>query len=231
MCLHQDNKHTLRDSINRLASLGCGHLKTNPVSNVGAWLEGGYGESISKEELYQLYLDYIPHYYEDGMPLSIMLGGFFWVNNRNPDKFLVPLQKSCQDPDKMCICGHARQVMYISAEGRTLPCLALSGMDIQEEFPLIGEIGLSQCLTNSRYMRMIDTRVSEYFEHNPECAACEYAKECIGGCRAAALETTPNDIMGKDTFACELFRGGWVPKIRAVAEAGIENYRKKYGKK
>ena len=231
MCLHQDNKHTLRESVNRLASWGCAHLKTNPISNVGAWLEGGYGESISKKELNQLYLDYIPRYYEDGMPLSLQLGGFFAASPRRPDKFEIPLQKNCQNPDKMCICGHARQVMYISAEGRTLPCMALSGMDIQEEFPLIGEVGLAQCLTDSRYMRLIDTRASEYFALHPECAACEYAKECIGGCRAAALETTPDDIMGKDTFACELFLGGWKPKIQAAAEEGIKIYHQKYGEK
>lgn len=231
MCLHQDNKHTLRETVNRLASWGCRHLKTNPISNVGAWLEGGYGESISKDELSQLYLDYIPQYYEDGMPLAIQLGGFFMASPRQPERFDVPLSKSCQDPEKMCICGHARQVMYISAEGRTLPCMALSGMDIQEEFPLIGEVGLAKCLTDSRYMRLINTRASEYFQLNPECATCEYARECVGGCRAAALETTPDNIMGKDPYACALFKGGWKPKIYAAAEAGKEIYRRKYGHK
>lgn len=229
MCLHNANKHVLRESVNRLASLGCAHLKTNPISNVGAWLEGGYGESISIRDLYQLYLDYIPQYYEDGMPLSIMLGGFFSTNVKRPESFDIPLAKNCQAPEKTCICGHARMVMYISAEGRTLPCMALSGMDIQEEFPLIGEVGLAKCLTDSRYMRLINTRVSEYLEHNPECAACEYAMECMGGCRAAALETTPNDILGKDACACELFTGGWKPKIYAAAEQGLEIYRNKYG--
>jgi sulfatase maturation enzyme AslB (radical SAM superfamily) len=80
-------------------------------------------------------------------------------------------------------------------------------------------------------MRLIDTRASEYFALHPECAACEYAKECVGGCRAAALETTPDDIMGKDTFACELFLGGWKPKIQAAAEQGIKIYHQKYGEK
>ncbi len=230
LCLHQNNKHTLRESVNRLASWGCRHLKVNPVSNVGAWLEGGYGEAMSKEELYQLYLDYIPQYYEDGMPLNIMLGGFFMASKKTPESYNIPLKKNCQNPDTTCICGHARQVMYISAEGRALPCMALSGMDIQEEFPLIGEIGLGTCLTESRYMRLIDTRATEYFEHNPECASCEYAKMCVGGCRAAALETSPEDILAKDTYACEIFRGGWVPRIDEAAKRGMEIYCQKHKK-
>ena len=125
----------------------------------------------------------------------------------------------------MCICGHARKVMYISAEGRALPCMALSGMDIQKEFPLIPELGLAKCITESRYMRMIDTRASEYLAHNPECAACEYAKTCLGGCRAAALELTPEDILAPDMYACELFKGGWAPRIKETAEAAKQKYR------
>ena len=85
--------------------------------------------------------------------------------------------------------------MYISAEGRTLPCMALSGMDIQQQFPLIGEIGL---------------------------AACEYALQCLGGCRAAALETMPEDILSPDRATCAIFKGGWAEKIyRQMAQLGL----------
>ncbi|MDD4508715.1 MAG: radical SAM protein, partial [Eubacteriaceae bacterium] len=77
MCLHQYNKHTLRESINLLASLGCRHLKTNPVSAVGEWKRHGGDASLSMKEAFDLYLDYIPHFFEDGAPLSLMLGGFF----------------------------------------------------------------------------------------------------------------------------------------------------------
>ena len=213
MCIHNANKHTLRKSIQNLAAWGCRSLKTNPISDVGAWKDGGYGPSISMEELYQLYLDYIPQYYEDGMPLSLQLGGFFSAHPKKPDRFDIPLMKSCSNPEKTCICGHARMVMYISAEGRALPCMALSGMDIQNEFPLIPELGLAKCITDSRYMRLIDTRASEYLELNPKCAACEHAKQCLGGCRAAALESTPDNIMTPDPYACGLFSGGWVSKI------------------
>ena len=218
MCIHQGNKHLLRDTVNRLAELGCRSLKTNPISNVGAWKDGGYGESISVDELYQLYFDYIPHYYEDGMPLSLQLGGFFSANPRKPEEYDIPAIKNCADPDKTCVCGHARMVMYISAEGRALPCMALSGMDIQQEFPLIPEIGLARCITDSRYMRLIDTRATEVLNHNPECKSCEYALQCLAGCRASALETAPDDILAPDRAACGIFKGGWVQKIDALMQ-------------
>ena len=130
----------------------------------------------------------------------------------------LPSAKHCSDPSKTCVCGHARMVMYISAEGRTLPCMALSGMDIQEEFPLITEKGLSSCITDSRYMKLIDTRATEILEHNPECRSCGHALECLAGCRASALETAPDDIMAPDKAACEIFKGGWIEKIKALMQ-------------
>jgi len=214
MCLHSGNKHLLRRTVNRLAALGCRSLKTVPISDVGAWKAGGYGPSISLEELYGLYLGYIPQYYEDGMPLSLQLGGFFRADPQRPQEYDIPSLKVCADPASLCVCGHARMVMYISAEGRALPCMALSGMEIQREFPRIPEIGLAACLTDSAYMRLIETRASEVLAHNPECAACAYALQCLGGCRAAALETAPEDILSPDRAACAIFKGGWAEKIR-----------------
>ena len=216
MCIHQGNKHLLRETVKRLAELGCGSLKTNPISNVGAWKDGGYGESISLEELYRVYLDYIPHYYEDGMPLSLQLGGFFSATPQCPGEYDIPSMKNCSNPDKTCVCAHARMVMYISAEGRALPCMALSGMDIQEEFPLIPEVGLAACLTDSCYMRLIDARATEVLAHNPECRTCEHALQCLAGCRASALETDPADVLSIDRAACTLFKGGWVERIQRV---------------
>ena len=170
------------------------------------------------QELYQLYFDYIPHYYEDGMPLSLQLGGFFSASPRRPDHYDIPCMKHCTRPENTCVCGHARMVMYISAEGRALPCMALSGMNIQQEFPLIPELGLARCITDSRYMELIDTRASEVLRHNPECVKCEYALQCLAGCRASALETSPTDILAPDMAICGIFKGGWTEKIAELIE-------------
>ena len=219
MCLHRQNVHLLRETVNFLASVGCKSLKTNPISNVGAWKEHGYGEAITLDELYQTYLDYLPHYYEDGMPLRLQLGGFFAASPSHPDTYSIPLAKNCSDPSKACVCGHARMVMYISAEGRTLPCMALSGMDIQHEFPLISELGLAECLNHSRYMDLLDTRASTVLAHNEKCRTCPHASSCLGGCRAAALETSPTDILSIDLAACKLFCDNWPERIHALIQS------------
>ena len=147
------------------------------------------------------------------MPLSIQLGGFFSASPSRPDEYSIPTKKACKDPSSVSVCGHARMVMYISAEGRALPCMALSGMDIQEKFPLITECGLEECLSDSFYINFLETRASEVLKHNPECQVCEYASSCLGGCRASALEGSPHDLLSPDRAACVLFKEGWVERI------------------
>lgn len=215
MCLHEQNKHTLRDSVNYLASIGCRSLKTNPISDVGAWHDNGFGKSIDMKELFEIYLDYIPKYYEDGKPLSLMLGGFFQTS-RNSESYTIPMFKPEMNLDTFCVCGHARNHMYISPEGRALPCMSLTGMDIQQNYPLVLEHGLRSCLSDSTYLDLITKKAREVINHNERCKECEYANRCCGGCRASALETYPNDIMAIDEAACLIIKGGYVDRINEV---------------
>lgn len=218
MCLHQGNKHLVRETVNCLSKLGCRSLKIGQIVSIGAWKENGAGVSLSSKELFQIFLDYIPYYYEDGMPLELQLGGMFYATPLKPKEYWLPVLMNCQCLEKTYICNHARMVMYISAEGRVLPCLPLAGLDIQQEFPLISEMGLLKCISDSRYMRLLDTRATEILEHNPECRTCKYVMQCLAGCRASALESAPDDILAPDLAACTLFKGGWVEKTKAVME-------------
>ena len=215
MCIHQNNKTTLRESINYLGSVGCRSLKTNPVSNTGEWRNHGFGEAISISELFQIYLDYIPCFYEDGMPLSLMLGGFFRASPKRTDYYDIPLYHYPEDPEKCVVCNHARSVMYISPEGRALPCMSLTAETVQDRFPSIPELGLASCITESVYMDFITTKASEVLEHNEECRDCEYRRWCQGGCRASGLADSPGsaDLLYRDLPCCALYRDGWIPRI------------------
>ena len=88
------------------------------------------------------------------------------------------------------------------------------GMEVQEKFPLVPEIGLTKCLTDSFYMNFIDTRASAFLEANSEFRACEYRNYCLGGCRASALETNADDnLLGRDLACCRMFKGGYVRRL------------------
>ena len=228
MTLWKDNVHALRDSINYLASVGCGSVKLGPISDTGAWREGGYQKDhgLSDEELFRVVYDYVDDFYRDLPPIYLQLASYFWADGRKPDEYSIPVIKTIKKPENSCICGHARNVMYITPEGRALPCMPIANMDeIEKEFPLIQEIGVAACLSDSFYMNLVTTKAKEILAHNEKCKDCRWRHLCLGGCRAGALGCHPGDILSVDEPNCEIFQRGWmlaiekrVKELRPAAE-------------
>ena len=101
-----------------------------------------------------------------------------------------------------------------SAEGRALTCMPLSNMDeFQQAYPKIQEIGVRECLNDSKYMELINTRSTTVLAHNEKCRECPYRNVCLGGCRAAGMLTQPGDILAPDEATCAIYRDGWLRKI------------------
>lgn len=225
LCLFQKNKHLLRQSLSTLGAHHVGSCKVNPVSESELWLRTtGENQTLAMEECFELYLDYLPHYFEDGEPVALMLGGFFLGHGDGSKTYRIPIEKYPADFDcsRMTLCGHARSQVYISPESRMLPCLSLSSFDeIQAGFPKITDIGLQAGLTDSSYMQLIDMRLEEFFKVNQTCGACEYRVRCGGSCRACALGLSGGkDLLASDPAACLYFKGGYDKRIRQVL-AGI----------
>ena len=217
MCLWKENAHTLRESVNYLASVGCRRLKINPVADTGAWREGGWAEKhgLSADETNTVYLDYLEDFYRDLPEIHLHLGGFFIADGREPDVYSLPAIHVAKDPENLCMCAHARMSLYISAEGRALTCMPISNNDeFQADYPRIQELGLRQCLTESKYMELINTRSSAVLSHNEKCVDCAYRALCLGGCRAVGLLCHPGDILAPDESTCKLFREGWLRRIQ-----------------
>ena len=222
MCLWKENRLSLRESINYLASVGCRTLKLNPVGDTGAWHEGGYAKThgLSMDETFAVYFDYLDDFYRDLPKMNVHLGGFFMGDGREPDVCRLPAVHVVKHPESACLCAHARSTMYISAEGRALTCMPLSNMDdFQKAFPKIQETGVRECLNDSKYMELINTRSATVLAHNGKCRECPYRNVCLGGCRAAGMLAHPGDILAIDESTCAIFRDGWLQKIVAKVKA------------
>lgn len=222
MCLHKGNLKTLRESVNVLAGAGCKKLKVNPISDTELWERYSDDYSLGADELYEAYLEYIPQYYADGQPLDIMLGGFFSARRGSPEYSIAAERfDGGKSSENRCVCEHARMTMYIAADGKLLPCMPLASVDYaQRNFPNILD-GLVKGLTDSSYMRVIDTRLGEYLAHNAECAECEHARVCAGGCRAAGWLRS-GDFLSPDRYTCAIFKGGYLERIHTAAKGAIE---------
>lgn len=221
MALHRGNAAVLRESVNTLAAHGCARLKVSGVMDTELWKKYGKDYHLSAEEEYAVYERYIPEFFRDGSPIHIKLNGAFECR-KGSRGYSVPMEKydgsdaSLRRP----VCGSARQSVYISPEGRLLPCMPLSACGVQCDFPLIRDIGLQQGLSESVYLSTADTRVDEFLAKTKECRECGHAKVCAGGCRARALEMGGKNWMAPDPAACLLFKYGWRERVCAAAEAG-----------
>ena len=219
LVLHKGNVHTLRESVRTLGGLGVRSLKVNRLACVGEG-EAIADRALSAEEEYEAYLDYIPHYFEDGMPVAhLMLSALFLASD---GKFEVTAVKHDEDEDcaDALVCTSARTTMYLGPDGRILPCIPMSQTDgASERFPSVGETELSQALSESTYLSFIRTTLGEYLEHNPGCASCEYKNRCGGGCRGrAAIANGGSDLLARDPDVCLLFRGGYYDRARKIIE-------------
>ena len=222
MCVHKGNVGTIRETIKLLAECGVHAIKLGPVHNSELWCANCDGNAISLEEFIEATIDYIPHYFEDGCPMSALFGGVVSLTKKG---YAVTSERYCGDAscEDNFLCGAVRSSCYITPEGRVLPCLPMTSWDGQYDYPRIQDEGLQKLLTSGFYMDVATARVRDLLKINEKCAACEYKYLCGGGCRASAAMSC-GDVMGSDPDQCLFFRGGYPARIRETAEKAMKDF-------
>ena len=221
MCLHKHNISTLRETINLLASLGLVHLKMNVASPTGRW-KNESEHFISQDEANQAILDYLPQYIEDGIPLSVQFCGFLEFD-KEKKIITIPFRKftGVAGADDAYACGAVKTSMYISPQGKILPCMSLGGTAIDSLFDSALEKPLSEILSDSYYRDMCLLKMKDCIEHNEKCRDCKYKLMCGAGCRACACGETSTDYLGIDEETCLFYKHGWYE----IAKETIEKYK------
>ena len=214
-CLHKGNAGTLRDSVRKLGEWGVSTLKVSRLCISGE-ASGIVDKAISNKEEYDIYMDYIPHYIKDGMPVkNIMLSGAFGC--MDGEAFIPFVKGDDESPDDSAfVCRAARLTMYIGPDGRILPCIPMSETEkSQEYFPSISGMTLEEALTDSSYLSFIRTDMGQYLEVNPGCESCEYKYRCGGGCRGrAVIDNGGEDLLSPDPDACLFFKSGYYDRVK-----------------
>ncbi len=224
MCVHKGNVSTLRETVKLLADIGVPSVKISNVSQTALWEENSEGNAMNIRMYMDEMLRYIPYYFEDGMPMDVMLSGVVTFCKNSKDYKIFSLKFSGTDKClNQHLCGVTRYACYIAPEGRLLPCMPMTACKDQSIFPLVQDIGLKKGLSDSFYLDIVDSRVKDLMAANSECAVCEYKFQCGGGCRANALRDT-RDLMGCDRDQCILWKEGYIDRIREVTEAAIAKY-------
>ena len=225
MCIHRENRDSLRATANYLAGLNVKTLRVNAPQNLGLWKQYAEEYALTEDEVWAIYSVFITHYFEDGMPLGVELDGYFRCAKGKTDYRISYVHHAREDDDwsRYPYCESTRYNLYIGPEGRLAPCMGFSDSALKEEFPSVLEQPLGELTLNSFYNDTVQTRVSDLLAKNPECAACEHLPKCCGGCMLEGI-TDEGDYLVPDSRCCYFHKHIGEAAVRKVADEAIRKY-------
>lgn len=228
MCMHRNNRHVLRESINLLASLGVRSVKCGSMMELGEWARPELRDlQLSYEEELEMFEEYIPQYFEDDAPLSIMMSGVF-MYTPGEDKWDIYFRRHCSKEDEVfkLSCGVLADNFYIGADGVVAPCMGMGDCGYASNFENLKDKPLKEILSGKELHDLCFATVGEVRDHNPKCRECKYVDRCTGGCRNAAL-MHGDDYYGIDPQLCWFYENDGEERITKAASKAFEEYIKR----
>ena len=222
MCIHRENRDSLRDTANYLAGLGVDNLKVNSPAVMGEWRDYSDEFALTDGELWETYRDFIPNWFADGMPIGIELDGYFHCRKDDTNYRIGYAHHCTSDTDwtKIPYCEATRYMMHIGPDGRAYACMAFSDSVQKDSMPSLLEQPLSEISLASAYRDVVDTKVADLLAKNPECASCEHLPACCGGCMAQDM-TDDGDYLVPESRCCYFYKHVGEQAVRDIADAAI----------
>ena len=218
-CVWKDSRTSVRPTVLKLQEMGVTRYRITVVEPSLRWKELAAGQTISPEEWLALIPDFLEWWYRNRINMDLNLWGY-WLHLRGTDRVhILPDLCSRGMDDSLPACPTHRRMPFIDADGRLVPCMALSGITdaMGEDWGNVyREDRLQEILTDSPFFRQICTTCGELKAGNPECRECAWRGQCAAGCRAEAL-AQGNGLNGPDRRMCLFFRNGTYDRLLAIA--------------
>ena len=227
MCVHKENRDSIRDTIRYLAGLGVRSLRVNAPQELGIWKQYSVEYALSEDEIWEIYRQTIGWYFEDGMPLDLELDGYFQCKRESTDYSIPFVHHPPENAEWQMIhqCESMRHQIYIGAEGRLAPCMAFADTPLAESFPSVLEEPLGKLTLEGTCFDVVNIRASDFLSANSECAECEYFRVCCGGCMAEGMASCGSPL-GRDPRCCWFHRHIGEKAVREAADRAIEKAAK-----
>ena len=183
MCMHRKNRHVLRETVRLMASLGVRSIKCGSMMQLGEWARPELQDlQLTREEELEMFEEYIPLYFEDNAPVSIMMAGVFMYTPGYPE-WAIYNRRVCskEDETRMPSCSVLTHNFYIGAEGMVCPCMGMADCGYAVHFQNLFDTPLKDILNGEKFTRLCQANVGEIRDHNPKCRKCRYLDKCTGG--------------------------------------------------
>ena len=229
VCIHRKNRSSLRETIRMLASLGVQSVKCGSMLEMGEWTSPEVsGLQLTRQEELEMFEEYIPQYFEDDAPVSIMMSDTLMYTPGEDQWHLYNVKKLTEEEEAFApSCGVLKHNFYIGAEGMVTPCMGMGDCEFATHFPNLFETPLKEILWESEFHTLTAATVKDIRDHNPKCRKCQYLDRCTGGCRNSVL-IKGNDYYGIDEDVCYFFENGWEERLTKAAEKPFEEYLRRH---
>jgi radical SAM protein with 4Fe4S-binding SPASM domain len=213
-----------------MASLGVRSMKIGATLTLGEWACDELRElSLTPTEELEAFEKYIPEFFEDGAPLSVMLSGTFSYD-KGEECWAFNCYRPCSVKweGKVLSCPSIKNAFYVGADGMVAPCMGMCDCGYSKNFPNLYEAPLREILGNSHFMDLCATTVKQVRDGNDKCRKCEFIDKCTGGCRNTAIIDSDN-FYDVDKSVCFFYENGWEDRLSAVIEEHYTKYCEKNG--
>ncbi len=215
--VHRGNLAAMHDTARLLDGMGVDRIRFIRTTESARWRENSQDATLGIVEYYDAMAELARQILEDGLHMDVLMWQFLSWYPRERMYFFPPVQvdHGCYR-DGLPVCRDARGSVSVSYTGEILPCNQMSGTLASWGVSLgnVHDTPLHELLRSGAYREHVTMPVSEVRDHpgNGDCAACEYWRACVGGCRAIALIVS-GDYRGLDPAKCAFFKGGYMAKI------------------
>lgn len=225
--VHRRNLESMLLTATLLDEMGIDEMRVIRTTEVPRWSENAQGAALKLAEYYDGMLDFASRYTREKHRMAVDIWQFLTLFPQMHAYRIRPVEYSAGEyRDSLPVCRGNRGMTAVSANGNLYPCMQMSGT-CEARGDVFGNVktdGLQIFLQDGNYLDEVCRTVGELAGKNGKCGACEYFRQCAGGCRALAYAFT-GDQLGVDPAKCLFFENGYHRKIES-ALAGWENLQK-----
>ena len=224
MMIHRKNKDSLMATAKYLADLNVKSLRVNAPQEMGVWREYSEKYSLKEDEVWALYKSFIEEYFKERPNIGIDLDGYISVKAAET-KYKIPVISSLDrnyDMSKVPYCESVCHNTHIRPDGRVAPCMGFSDTILGDRFPSVLEEELADILLESYYQDVVNTKLSDLLEANPECKECEHFGKCTGGCMVSDITDDGNYLI-PDQRNCYIHKHIGVENVKKAIDDAIKN--------
>jgi len=220
MNVNRKSRPVITDSVKMLADMGVDEIRIIKTTEAPRWQLNAAENSLTPKEYYDFSLEFASRYRESGLSLPVTIWQSLYLRGKDRVYHALPVKTpTCRYRENAPICSAMLKKLSVQANGDIIPCAPLAGLFTLKDIH-VGNVkreSLQTLLSEGPLFEMVTNTVEDKRLANPKCAACEYFRNCQGGCPALSM-LYGGSLLSSDVYKCVFFKNGYDEKYREALD-------------